>query len=576
MVDDGKVTPVGGNDSGLKYLWFAALAALLLRLLFLLEYTQQNPFYVHPILDSAFYLNWADAIQENKTFFMEEFHHPPGYAYFLSIVLWISGGNTFAVLVLQTIFLTATGVLVFVAARQLLNSVVAAWTAYLLFTLCGPLTFYSFKVLSETLYGFLLFASFFSILRYTKSQWMPALFAGGVLLGMAAEVRGNAALCIFPAALAVARATPSGVRKMKSLMVLIAGTAVFIAPVLIRNIAVAGAWTPVASNWGENFYFANNSTATGSFSSGPGFGASLEAQIESVRKEASRLSGTTLTSQQAQRFWFSKGIDYIRTNTIDWFRLEARKAVRIFWGGEASSIYYFGLETAIFQQSFRFLFVNYGLILFLFFAGIVCIPDLRQFELLFGLLLTQGFLFFVFWPELRFEMPLFPFLIIVGSGITCIQSGALKNGKRLIFAGAGIAFWLFSNTVAAPEIRGHESWYTNAASALMTDQRYPESENMAQTAVRINPLYTDAWVNLGTARYAQHQADHAEAAWKKALELSPEHPVALRNMALLSEERQRIQDAILWWTRARDAARKADAQSEVAAIQKEIERLQRQ
>src|SRR5262249_37425297 len=135
-----------------------SLLGVVVRLLLLQQYAVTNPFYTSPILDSAFYLDWANYILAGKTFFPEEYHHPAGYAIFLAGMFWLLPQHLFAVLFVQSLMVAVQGWLVFVCAQQLFGSAVA-WTAFALFSLCSPVVFYAMKVLSETLYCTLVLAS---------------------------------------------------------------------------------------------------------------------------------------------------------------------------------------------------------------------------------------------------------------------------------------------------------------------------------------------------------------------------------------------------------------------------------
>jgi|GEM_PF-3375205 len=559
-----------------RSLFLFTLACFALRLILLVQYAGNNPFYVHPIVDSAFYLNWADAINSGKVFFEHEYHHPPGYAFFLALILKTTGENLFAILFLQCLMMVVLGLLIFFTADRILNRT-SAWVSYVLFTLCGPMTFYSMKILSEPLYTLLLFSSFFCIWRYTNNLRLSGLFAGAVFLGMATEVRGNAIVCVIPAVAAIFSArqriggTPAGA---KHFAIFALGIALVVAPVLLRNGIRGRAWTPVAANWGENFYYGNNPRATGSFSSAPGFDTTLEGQIRSVQKEANRLSGRDLTSLEAQSFWFNKSLEYIRTDPLGWLKIEGRKILKMFDRKEASSIYYYDLESENFQPFIKSLFVTYGWIVPLFLFGFLCLPNLSSFRLLLGYVTAQALLLLVFWPELRFLLPLFPFLFVIAGGIPFASRQILQRKGRLMIAGLGMLLWLCANFLWTQPIQGREAWYANASSAYYAAGRNSEAVRMGREALKLNPNYADAWVNLGAALYSESRLQEAKNAWLNALRIKPDHLMALRNLAL-SLEKENPDEALRLWRRALDAARGQSTSPETTlAIEQQIERLQ--
>src|SRR5438876_474962 len=94
-----------------KILLALSLLLLVVRFLVLLQYALHDPFYEFPILDSRFYLDWAEAILNHQQFFASEYHHPPAYAYFLATTFYLFGKNYFTVLFLQNAMLCLDGLL---------------------------------------------------------------------------------------------------------------------------------------------------------------------------------------------------------------------------------------------------------------------------------------------------------------------------------------------------------------------------------------------------------------------------------------------------------------------------------
>ena len=509
-----------------RVLLLVSLSFVLIRLLYLQQYTQENPFYNHPILDSAFYLQWADAIRAGKTMFPEEYHHPPGYAFFLAALLAVSGGNFYAVLLLQSLMLALQGLLLFAIARRIAGRA-AAWFSFALFCLCGPLVFYSMKLLSETLFTTLLLLCFYWLLRFLQEGRARDLFLSGLALGATIEVRGTAIVYLIPAMIVLlSKKYTSPQPKVKTAMLWLAGVAVLVLPVLVRNVAVSGHWTPVAANWGENFYMANNPNAAGTFSSIPGVRTNLNDQIEDIKAEASRRAGRQLNSQEAQRYWFHEGLKFITRDPGGWLALMGRKAQRIFSRREASTMYFYDLETKYFQPSLKFLFINMAWILPLSFLGTACAPSNTESRLLFGFLLAHLFLLLIFWPELRFVLPAIPFLLISAGFITRLHVNQSIVGVAL----AALVLYQLVNLNSLPGTGGREAWFTNASSAYYANGQFDDSIAMAKSAIQMNPNYADAWVDLGAALYAKGDKEQARKAWNTALKIEPGHVIARENL----------------------------------------------
>lgn len=525
------------------------------RLLLLIEYANHNPFYTHPILDSTVYLDWARAILDGRTFFIEEYHHPPGYAFFLAAIFKITGPNYFPVLLLQNLMVTLDAILVFFSARKMFSPR-SAWMSLVLFTLCGPFLFYSMKILSETLYSTLLLLSFFYTLRTAETQTLPSFFLAGLFLGAAAEVRGNALICLIPI-LTYLHFT-QGKAGRRALFAFLAGLALLILPVLARNVTVARAWTPVASNWGENFYFANNAQSNGTFTPTEGMGTNLSEQMIAVQKKASSIAGRPLNSIESQRFWFHQGLQFILDHPIAWLHLECVKLLRLFSYRESSSMYFYDMESSYFSSWLRFLFIHYAFILPLFFIGLAFTPASKPVSFLFGVLLFQVLLLFVFWPELRFLLPLFPFLFLVAGNCVELQWSKVRLNERTIPAITGLIFWGIANLIPLAGTGGREAWYANASAALIENEQVAAAAEMAHRSVDLNPRYSPGWVNLGTSAYKMNKIQQARAAWGEALRWNPDDFNTLKNLAL-SYENENPSRARELWDRCLKAALSSNA-----------------
>ncbi|HEX4384707.1 MAG TPA: tetratricopeptide repeat protein, partial [Myxococcales bacterium] len=68
---------------------------------------------------------------------------------------------------------------------------------------------------------------------------------------------------------------------------------------------------------------------------------------------------------------------------------------------------------------------------------------------------------------------------------------------------------------------------------LATLGRYPEAIAMEEKAVALDPLEVEAWSYLGSYYYAHGEKERARATWSRALEISPGHLFAVREMAFL-------------------------------------------
>jgi tetratricopeptide (TPR) repeat protein len=87
-----------------------------------------------------------------------------------------------------------------------------------------------------------------------------------------------------------------------------------------------------------------------------------------------------------------------------------------------------------------------------------------------------------------------------------------------------------------------------------------EAQHAYLQALRANPEYADAHVNLGRLLHETGELGRAEAYYRKAAEHAPDDPTVYYNLAVLLEDRGRPDEAILAYRRAIDLdAEAADA-----------------
>jgi tetratricopeptide (TPR) repeat protein len=235
-------------------------------------------------------------------------------------------------------------------------------------------------------------------------------------------------------------------------------------------------------------------------------------------------------------------------------------------------MYFFSLESIYFDPLLRY-FTGGWIVLILAFAGFAYLPLRAETYLLIGFALAQVLLLLIFWPELRFLTPLFPFLIPVAGGIIASYGGLPAKNVQTAIAAFGIVLCIVCSVIPMRGTAGAEAWYTNASSALFDRGEFDAALAMANGAVRINPAYESGWVNLGAALFASGQAVPARQAWLKALELRKDDTIALRNLAL-SYEKENPSLALMYWGRCLDAAKSNGLPAaSLRAIEEQIARL---
>ena len=270
----------------------------------------------HPLLqplgdiDSGVYARLAGRIARGDFLLRGEgpvpFFVSPLYAY----VLAATGPSFPAARVVQILLGTAAVALVFLAAGRLFGER-AALPAGVLFALAGVVTFHEVLILQAAIDPFLTALALFLLARAVmgegrgeeriSSKVNGAVGAGrwlatGAAFGLLALNRPNALLCAAAvvAALFLFTFKENLLRRVGIAAAFVAGAAVTIAPVTIRNLVVSNEFVLISSHGGLNFLVGNGPGANGVYRQLPGITPDIAGQAADTKRVAEAEEGRAL------------------------------------------------------------------------------------------------------------------------------------------------------------------------------------------------------------------------------------------------------------------------------------------
>ncbi len=281
-----------------------------------------------PIIDSAFYQLWASNIASGKFVGEGIFFMSPLYPYMLGLLYSIFGVNAGIALIFQTLLGAATVYLVYLWVDGRLgkrHAIIAAGLA----AVYAPFIFYDGALLTSSLILFLSALILYLADRLIEEPTPSALMSLGVVIGLSALAR-PLALLVIPVIwwMLFLKERSTSARRW---FLMLAGTAVILFAVGIRNLIVGNEFTLTTSSAGMNFYVGNNPDATGLYWEAP-FLSSVEPQYEDdeYRRVASEAVRRELTTREAGGYWFRKSLDWMINHPIDYLKLAATKKF-YFW-----------------------------------------------------------------------------------------------------------------------------------------------------------------------------------------------------------------------------------------------------
>jgi tetratricopeptide (TPR) repeat protein len=532
---------------------------------------RHQPFFAWLVMDSQEYDRWAREIAAGDWLGSQVFFQAPLYPYLLAILYALFGRSLDAVYLVQIVLAVAGCWALYRAGREMAGER-AGLGAALLAAVYGPFLFYDVQLLKESpavaVTSFLLWTLAAARARPGLGRWLGA----GALLGILALLRENALLLVpflLPLAWTQEGKGPAFVRRGGAL---IAGLALVLLPVAVRNGLVGGSFLPTSSQGGVNFYIGNNPQADGTYQPiVPG------KQIPALeRREPARLAeqaaGRRLNAGEVSRYWLDRSLAWVRREPGAFARLQVRK-LGMFWSWYEwpDAVDYYHVKTL--SPILRLPLLEFGGAVLLALAGLV-LARRRLGAFAPVLLFTLGWMLstVVFFLFSRYRLPVVPALLVLGGVTLASTVEAWRAGNRRRTVG------LAAITLAAlllPRALGYEprmDLVEYNLGRLYDEQGRPEAArehykaafvlnpkdflaclnlgNLAarqgdwatalrfyQRAAALEPRSDDAESNQGGVYLAMGDLAQAEAHLDHALILNPQNLPALQNQALLRARR---------------------------------------
>jgi len=484
----------------------------------------QQPFFAQLIMDSWEYDRWALRIAGGDWIGNEVFFQAPLYPYVLALLYALFGHHLAAAYIFQIMAAVAGAYALYRAAGLMLSRAHGLLAAGLA-AICGVFIFYDVQILKESLavslVSFLLWALASARATGKSRTW----FAAGLLCGLIALLRENMLLVVpFLCLLTLGR---NG-RKLAWLRrsgALLAGTALILLPVAVRNGLVGGVFLPTTFQAGTNFYIGNNPEADGTYRPiVPG-----KQMPEFERKEPIRIAeketGRRLSPSEVSRFWMRRGLDWAKRHPADFLKLQARKFL-LFWSWYEwpDAVDYYYVKTV--SPVLRLPLLEYGTVFLLALAGL-WLARRRWSSLLPVLVFIPAWMAatVVFFLFSRYRLLSVPPLIILAAIPVAAGLERLKKKRDMVAFGILVV-------LAAAYIAPH--------------------------LIPFEPRRDLVEYNLGVIYEKTGGDKEAEAHYRKALEANPRDFLSCLNLGNIAGRRGDLKTAASWFEKAADIEPNSD------------------
>jgi tetratricopeptide (TPR) repeat protein/4-amino-4-deoxy-L-arabinose transferase-like glycosyltransferase len=523
------------------------LVALALRLIHVWQ-VRKAPLFDVLMGDARGYDEWARRIAAGEWMGRDVFYQAPLYPYLLGVVYTIGGRSLLLVRVCQAVIGSLSCVLIGAAARRFFSPA-AGLAAGLMLALYAPAVFFDGLIQKSVLDVFFVCLALYLIARITTAHAEPAEPADkigasrrarrvlreswtswtslGLAIGALSLTRENALVFVL---VLVVWAFARG--RTRAAAAFLAGAALVVAPVAIRNSAIGGGFYITTSQFGPNLYIGNHPGADGSYASLKYGRGAPEYERQDATDLAELAAGHPLTPSEVSGYWTDRALDFITGQPAAWLRLVGRKVLLL--GNRVEMVDTEDQATyADWSLPLRILgpIGTFGLLVPLALAGVfVTWPDRRRLMVLYALIGTYAASVVMFYVFARYRYPLVPMLMLfAAAGVVGIRDSGfgIREGAIVLVA------LVFCNwpTVSAKEMRAVTA--SNLGAALQTDGRLDEAIAQYRQAIADRPDYAPAYSNLASALRAAGRTDEARAMYERALALQPDFAAAHFNLANL-------------------------------------------
>jgi len=533
-----------------KFLLFLALAALLVRMIYLYEMSA-SPYFGAPFLDEMYHLDWARDIAAGKWLRDEPFFRAPLYSCLLGIFIRIFGVNFYLIRLTQHLWGVCAALAVYFLTRRVFSRREAI-IAGILAALYAPFIFFEGEMLDIFLQFLLYPLILIQILRTWKMQTIRNNLALGILIGISAIARPNIllfvpVLIVFLGILWLKKRDSFGDAAFRFFF-LFCGLILPIIPPALHNYKVGRCFVPISSYGGINFYIGNNPNAdvyTARTARRMYFFGRYEDSVEMFAKEeeGERLGRDNLNAAEISNYWFRCAVEWIRREPGAWIRLMLKKTALFFNNYEIKNnknMYFVTRYSAILRLFLSFL--PFALVGSLGLIGLVFAmikkrtPETLVLVLFFITYILGVVLFFV---SARYRAPaltiLFPF---AGYALTVLWDASGARRQFTLFTGMGALVILMGLSITdwyhiKPPNFSREHW--SVGNCWFEKGNLDLAETHFRKALELDPDYDDALNNLGEALYEKQNYGDAMDVFKALVKKYPDYVGGYNNLGVCYE-----------------------------------------
>ncbi|MFH2001586.1 MAG: glycosyltransferase family 39 protein [Planctomycetota bacterium] len=536
------------REGGLP-LFLLLFSALILKIVYQLDFDANNPLARYPVSDELLYISDAAEIASGTLERTEVFHSAPLYPYLLAPLFAVCGEDAMASRIFQALLGTGSVLLFYLTARFFFTRPWALLAA-LVMVLYYPFSFFESKLLIITSAVFFMNLS---LLLFIGQIQVPRIYlaaCAGIAVGITTALRPNLILMI-PLFIIwfiwVFRGRSWWIRGL----LFLAGVALPIIPFTIHNYKAADDFVLLSDNGGINFYFGNNPSSRGSFFIEDPTWGHIEQQFYMAKTIAEEAQSHALKPSEISDYWFKQGLTFIREQPGAYLYLLFQKLKSFLENFEYAIIYSPSVERHL-TRSLYIPFLPYAVIVAGAFLGLAALGlmlgkrkeigdpkggvtgfDSEKWLPVFIILFINLLTVLLFFNYSRFRLIVVPSMILIGIfgcsyTLDCFRAGRWRGFTTL--AAATAAGLVVSLVISPWEEPMKELWrlqkshgFATIAEAYSRAGKYENADRYYTQAMELLPDNSITVSKRGMLRIEAGNLEGAKADLEEALRLSPDY-----------------------------------------------------
>jgi len=523
-----------GRKNNILFAGIIFALSFFLRFLYLLQ-IKTTPLFDFFSADSYHYHIFALRILRGNFVFPEALYLNPFYPLFLAAIYKIFSVNIFIVCIIQIVIDSISSVLLYFIVLKVFERRTVALLAAFVYAAYNLAIFSTAFLLDTTLVSFLYLVSLCFLVYADRRKFFFWLIAG-LTLGVSLLLRANALLFIaFLILWSFFSCYSLRKIRIRKVAIMLLSIIIVLLPFSFRHYLIEKNLSPFPVHGGINFYIGNNPLAKGTYMSLKGIPGVAVEQVKASITKAKIETGKDLTPAEASKYWFLKGLEFIKNHPFKFIKLIVLKFQLFLRAEEISGNlnYYFCRR---FLPLFKFPFFGWGVVMPFAILGIIfALMQKKEITLIFAFFLSYMgslLLYFVTW---RHRLPVVSVLIMFASyGFYSLFNLIIKNKKAVGWLFLLLSIFFFVNrSPSSLDLKKHFFVaHTNLAAVYHRKRKFNEAIRELKSAIQANPHYVEAYNRLGNIYTDMGKLGEAYEAYRKAIEIDPFSPDAYNNLGL--------------------------------------------